>query len=220
MLTVIGAGAARTGTLSLKIALEQLGFGPCDHMYNVIASPDRMRQWLDIAQSPDKAEADWDTVLAGYESTTDWPGAVYWRELAAHYPDAKVILTVRGPQSWYDSVFDSIYQVHLHGRDNTAATAAPVNLDVQLIAEMTNTIIWQGLFGGRFSDREHAIGIFQRSNAEVREAIDPARLLVFDVAAGWAPLCEFLSVPVPEGRSFPHANDRAEYGTRHPVKRS
>ena len=219
MLTVIGAGAARTGTLSLKIALEQLGFGPCDHMYDVIASPDRMRQWLDIARSPELDQAAWDAVLAGYNSTTDWPGAVYWRELAARYPDAKVILTVRDPQTWYDSVFDSIYQVHLHGRDNAAATAAPVNLDVQLIAEMTNTIVWQGLFSDRFSDREHAIGIFERHNAEVRQQIDPARLLVFDVASGWEPLCEFLGVPVPPGRPFPHANDRAEYGTRHPANR-
>jgi hypothetical protein len=219
MLTVIGAGAARTGTLSLKIALEQLGFGPCDHMYNVIAAPDRMRTWLDIAQSPAPGRADWDKALDGYGSTTDWPGAVYWRELAASYPQAKVILTVRDAASWYDSVFDSIYQVHLHGRDNAAATAAPVNLDVQLIAEMTNTIIWSGLFGDRFSDREHAIGVFERHNAEVVKEIDPDRLLVFDVASGWAPLCAFLGVPVPDGRPFPHANDRAEYGTRHPANR-
>ncbi|MFC6931014.1 sulfotransferase family protein [Actinomadura yumaensis] len=103
---VIGAGFGRTGTASLKQALEILGYGPCYHMSEVIAQPHRVRQWLDVGEG---RSAGWDTIFAGYASTLDWPAAAYWRELAEHYPDAKVVLTVRDAERWYDSVSATIF---------------------------------------------------------------------------------------------------------------
>src|SRR3954452_7833833 len=99
-LKVIGAGFGRTGTLSLKIALEQLGFGPCYHMLEVIANPPFAEYW---AQAAEGRMPDWDEVFRGYVSAVDWPSADYWSALAAHYPQGKVILTVRDPESWFRS---------------------------------------------------------------------------------------------------------------------
>ena len=99
-LKVIGAGLGRTATFSLKFALEHLGFGPCYHMSEVFAGARRnIGLWLDVVAG----RPDWDALFEGFQSTTDYPACSYWRELADHYPDAKVILTVRDPDSWFDS---------------------------------------------------------------------------------------------------------------------
>ena len=115
---VIGVGVGRTGTLSLKAALERLGFGPCFHMRNVLDHRERLPLWEAAAAG---STVDWEAVFAGYESSVDWPGAAFWRELTAHYPDAKVILTVRDPERWYDSVRDTIYQLFGGGTESPLA---------------------------------------------------------------------------------------------------
>src|SRR5690348_10244023 len=104
---VIGVGFGRTGTASLKVALERLGVAPCYHMYDVIEEPARARAWLAAAEG---GKPDWDEIFAGYAATVDWPGAAFWRELLATYPQAKVILTVRDPQRWYDSTRQTIFR--------------------------------------------------------------------------------------------------------------
>ncbi|MEO3870156.1 sulfotransferase family protein [Nonomuraea sp. B12E4] len=109
----MGAGFGRTGTASLKAALELLGYGPCYHMSVVIAEPYRVRQWLEVGEGRSR---DWDTVFTGFRSALDWPAAAYWRELAEHYPDAKVVLTVRDPQRWWDSVSATIFRSALAER--------------------------------------------------------------------------------------------------------
>src|SRR5262249_34691649 len=96
-LKVIGAGLPRTGTNSLQIALEQLGFGPCHHMYELLADPSQWPSWLRVY---DGEHVDWEELYRGYNSAVDAPSAFLWRELAAAYPDAKVILTVRSPEDW------------------------------------------------------------------------------------------------------------------------
>lgn len=213
-LEIIGAGFGRTGTLSLKVALERLGFAPCLHMTSVIVDTDRARPWNEAAARKARGEPiDWPRVLGRHRATVDWPGAFFWRELAAAYPEAKVVLSVRDPDRWYDSARDTIHGLH---RLATASppTAVPFALAQTLVPgardllRMSEAVIWHGTFDGRFADRAHAIGVFERHLAEVQAGIPPERLLVFDVAQGWEPLCAFLGVDVPVGVPFPHANDR------------
>src|SRR5215475_2896379 len=105
---LIGAGLPRTATLSQKIALEQLGLGPCYHMVDVLSDLDRVRQWSDALAG----KADWDEIFAGYRSTVDWPGSFYTRELMEAYPDAKVLLSVRSGESWVRSMDQTICGLH------------------------------------------------------------------------------------------------------------
>ena len=117
---VIGAGLGRTATFSLKFALEHLGFGPCYHMAEVFAGSRRnVPLWLDVM----RGKPDWDAVFAGFQSTTDYPACTYWRELSAFYPDAKVILTVRDADSWFDSVSETIFSPKMQGRSSCRLVA-------------------------------------------------------------------------------------------------
>ena len=103
---VIGAGFGRTGTTSLKAALEMLGFDSCYHMQEVVKNPSHGREWLAAWEG---RPVDWDTLFEGYQATVDWPGATFYKELMAHYPEAKVLLSVREPERWYDSSLETIY---------------------------------------------------------------------------------------------------------------
>jgi hypothetical protein len=105
-LEVIGAGFGRTGTMSMKSALEIIGFGPCHHMMEVTSNDAQRDIWRAIAAGE---TPDWEQAFAGYRSTVDWPGAYFWRELAARYPAAKIILTVRDPESWFESATNTIF---------------------------------------------------------------------------------------------------------------
>jgi hypothetical protein len=200
---VIGAGLGRTGTLSLKIALEMLGHGPCLHMLPVLDDPARAALFQRAAEGD---RACLDQALEGYRSTMDWPGAYFWRELADRHPAAKVVLTVRDPQRWYDSAHGTIFQ---------AAASAPERGDDSVTAGlgMLRVIVWQGTFGGRFADREHAVRVFTEHNEAVRREIPADRLLEFEVTQGWQPLCDFLGVPVPD-EPFPCTNDTATFRAR------
>ena len=216
---VIGAGFGRTGTRALKAALERLGYGPCYHMSEVIAKPHRVRQWLEIAEG---ARADWDAVFAGYQATTDWPAAAYWRQLAAYYPDAKVILSVRDPQRWYDSMSATIFKRALAERRPLPAHRRVIRWlvarrapDFALYPRMSRATVMDGIFGGRIDDRARVIQVFERHIAEVKETIPSHRLLVFDVREGWAPLCAFLGRPVPD-EPFPRVNDSAQFHRKRP----
>jgi len=201
-LRVVGAGFGRTGTLSLKTALEQLGFSKCHHMQEAMATRRQIDAWHAIAYG---ADPDWDDVFDGFESSCDWPSCHYWEALARHYPDSKVILTVRDPQRWYDSAMETIYPVS-HGVPTWIKWASP---RVRKALEMIFAIVWDGTFDGRFEDREHAIEVFNRNTEQVKQKIAPERLLVFQASDGWEPLCEFLGVPVPEG-PYPHVNEAAD----------
>ncbi|TDB97374.1 sulfotransferase family protein [Actinomadura sp. 7K534] len=199
---IINAGLGRTGTTSLKVALERLGYGPCFHMFDIVGDEARLAQWEKIVcdgQSPD-----WDAVFDGYNSAVDGPPSVYYGEMAKAFPEAKMILTVRDPERWYQSTYDTLYQFVLM---NESKRPDPRSMPAR-IYRVTSTMVWDGLFGGRFSDKEHAIEVFERHNREVVEGIDAGRLLVYDVKQGWEPLCEFLGADVPPD-PFPHANDTA-----------
>jgi hypothetical protein len=198
-LKVVGAGFGRTGTLSLKSALERLGFGPCYHMMEVFSRPEHIAMWHRLAF---EHAMDWDEVFRGFQATVDWPAARWWREIAAHYPDAKVLLSVRDPEAWYKSMSDTIYQP----MKSPAPDGVPEIARLQ--SEMVRKAILAETFDNRFEDKAHSIEVFKRHNQAVRDAIDPARLLVFDVRDGWSPLCRFLGVPIPD-EPFPRLNDTA-----------
>lgn len=197
---VVGSGFGRTGTLSTKRALEILGFGPCYHMEEVIRRPSHVRAWLDVA---DGRPVDWHDLFAGFDSSVDFPASVVWEDLVAAFPDAKVLHTVRDPARWYDSTAETI------ARSPTLVprwvrTAVP---PIDRFFRVSEVLIWGQLFEGRFHDRERAIEIYEEWTDLVRERVPADRLLVFDVADGWEPLCRFLAVPIPE-QPFPRVNDR------------
>ena len=202
-LRVVGAGFGRTGTYSLKLALEQLGLGPCHHMCEVRQNPDQPPYWQALA----RGEAPhWDAVFAGYAACVDWPAARFWREIAAHYPDAKVVLSVRPAEAWIDSVHATIYPVM---RDWAKLEAGAVR-DTR---EMANELIVEQTFDGRLDDRDHAMTVFRAHTQEVQRAIAPERLLTYEASQGWQPLCRFLGVPVPD-TPFPRRNTTEEFKKR------
>ena len=200
-LQVIGAGFGRTGTLSLKLALEQLGFGPCHHMEEVFAKPDELPLWEAAAAGE---AVDWDRVFAGYRSCMDWPSARYWRVLAAHYPEAKVVLTLRDVDRWWESYAGTIREVFKTYADGADPHAKAVG------SMAYRTIVEQAMGGD--DGEANAKRRFLANAEEVRREIPEHRLLEFEVAQGWQPLCDFLGVPVPEG-PFPRSNDRDAFWT-------
>ena len=209
---VIGAGFGRTGTWSLKAALEKLGFGPCYHMTEVFAHPEHADLWVSAWR---KEPVDWDKVLEGYEATMDWPACTFYEELMERNPEAKVLLSVRDPERWYESTRTTIYELSML-LDSSAIARLIFGLSSFLVfggfagsrSSLVNDMIWQGTFDGRFEDKAYAIEVYERHNDEVKRRVPSERLLVYEVKEGWGPLCEFLGVPEPE-EPFPRLNDAA-----------
>ena len=195
---VIGCGVGRTGTYSLRLAINQLGFGPCYHMEDVLHNMAlRVPQW-NAALNDD---ADWQSIYDGFSSAVDWPTAGFYRELAEAYPAAKFILTVRSPDSWADSFMYTIYQL-VAGRDE----APPEMRDwlEMAVAVITRCGFPEGL------DRNQLMAGFVAHNDAVRATIPADRLLEFEVRQGWGPLCEFLGTTAPD-EDFPRSNHREEF---------
>lgn len=197
-LEVIGAGFGRTGTMSLKLALEQLGVGPCYHMVEVLGDQaTRVPQWNAAAAG----EADYPKIFAGYASAVDWPVAAFWREVSEVFPNAKVILSTRGVDSWYASFSETILAV-LTAPDRWPEPARPW-------LEMVSKVVIERSLGGR-TDRDGVIAAFEAHEAAVKASVPPERLLVFSAKDGWEPLCAFLGKPVPAG-PFPRTNTKEEF---------
>lgn len=219
---VIGAGFGRTGTLSLKTALEEIGFAPCEHMTAIFDDSARIALWDEAARAKGAGGAfDWERLFAGYRATVDWPGAWFWRELVAAYPEAKVVLTVRDPERWYESVLGTIHRPYAIRRGEGGGVAGRLGAAVFLLlgkllprvrrgGDMVERVVWRGTFGDRFLDRGHALAVFRRHAEEVTAAVPAEKLLVFEVKEGWGPLCRFLGVPEP-ATPFPHVNDAADF---------
>ena len=194
-LSVIGAGFGRTGTHTLNLALEMLGFGPCHHMEDVMAHPEQK----ELFRAAGRGEpVDWDALYAGYKSAVDWPTAYFWRELADHFPQAKLILTVRNSEEWYKSAKATIF-------NTMDDTADPESFGVAVIRKK--------IFDDRLDDETHVIEVLEAHNAAVMKAFPPSRLLVYQVADGWPKLCAFLGVPVP-AEPYPHSNTTEEFRNR------
>jgi hypothetical protein len=196
-LSVIGAGFGRTGTMSLKLALEQLGMGPCYHMSEVFKNPAAPGYWEAAA---DGKPVDWEEVFAGYRSTVDWPSATFYKELADAYPDAKVILTVRDPEAWFMSTQATIFASRIF----EDATSDWGRMVLKVVGD---------LFDREMSNKAKLIDVYNRHNETVQRVIPAQRLLVYDLSEGWNPLCRFLGVPVPD-EPMPNTNSTEDFKRR------
>jgi hypothetical protein len=213
---VIGAGFGRTGTTSLKAALEELGFGPTYTLSEVFRNPEHVRVWEAAADAGE--HVDWEEFLAGYEVAVDWPTCSFYEELMEAFPEAPVILTVRDPAAWYESTRSTIYGLRML-TDGPLPIRAAFALAEPFVpgpagaVRLAESLVWEKTFEGRFGDRDHAIEVFERHNEAVRLRVAPERLLVFDVREGWAPLCDFLGVVAPDG-PFPRLNEARQMRRR------
>ncbi len=207
----LGVGFGRTGTSSLREALEILGYGPCYHMVEVAEHPARIRDWRAAAR---RDPVDWDAVFDGYSSAVDWPAAAFWRELVAAYPEAKVILTVRDPARWYDSAVRTVFSGPLRSEGQPGHTIyrllQTVGPRFGAFTSMVDEAVHDRVFGVPLSDRREVMARFERHIREVQAEVPADRLLTYDVKDGWEPLCRFLGVPVPE-QAFPRSNDSDTY---------
>ena len=202
-LDVIGAGFGRTGTLSMKVALERLGYNKTHHMDEVLHSSRQAALWHQVGAGN---ATPWEEIFDGYRACVDFPAASYYRELHEAYPDALVVLTVRDPDRWYASASATIFRM----QQLTPAWAVRAIPRVRQLAELTNATVWDRVFGGRFGDEGYAKRVFTTHTEAVKDAIPADRLLVFNVAEGWVPLCEFLGCETPD-EPFPHVNDAASF---------
>jgi hypothetical protein len=195
-LGVIGSGLGRTGTMSLKLALEQLGLGPCHHMVEVFQDIDSIPLWV----AAGAGNADWDLIFAKFRSAVDYPSCRFWRELMGYYPEAKVIHTVRDPDKWFDSTQATIFAPGSMALDD----GGPFTAFFAMVSAG---------YQGQMHDRDFMIDYFRRHTEAVLAAVPKDRLLVFEASQGWEPLCAFLSVPVPD-TPFPRENTTADFQAR------
>jgi len=208
-IVLIGAGLPRTGTLTQKVALEQLGLGPCYHWVNVLADLSHVGLW-------DRAldgEAPWQEIFGEHRSTTDWPGGYFYRQLLEAYPRAKVLLSVRDGESWERSFRETIVEMSF-GDSLMALLAharARVAPDFDAYLKLVDRMFWgpQGTFAAGHEPAQ-LIEQMHAHNELVKRTVPADRLLVWEVTDGWEPLCEFLGVEVPDG-PLPHANDRGTF---------
>jgi hypothetical protein len=192
---VIGAGFGRTGTMSMQAALELLGYR-CYHMKEITENPSHLQMWHKLVAG--RAAMDWRSLFARYEATVDFPACVYYRELLEAFPDAKVVLSVRDPNRWFDS-FLTLQKTTDRFRVFRFIPRARRFLDfVDLLLEKVFVLP---------RDRQRCIEVFNRHNSEVQQTVPAGQLLVFQVQEGWEPLCKFLGHEVPAGVAFPHLNE-------------
>jgi len=197
-LQLIGAGVGRTGTHSLKIALEQLLGRPCYHMFEVLQHPDHIAVWQAAA---DGEPVDWHALMSGYAAAVDWPPASFWRELASAYPDAPVLLSVRPADEWWRSADKTIWAVSRRPEPDDPTMASQMRMVKSILA-------------ARFTDRPFDEGpskaAYAKHNAEVRASVPAERLVEWQPGDGWEPICNALGLPVPD-EPFPHVNTSAEF---------
>ncbi len=207
---IIGAGFGRTGTLSLKQALEELGFSKCYHMVELLNNPHHVQYWEEANQGK---PVDWNTLFEGYQATVDFPGYRHYKALMQYYPQAKIILSVRDFEKWHESVYQTIYQAGPSlGEKIWMSLKLPFSPKLRKLIRIFKmaSAVWKEDFAGRFEDKAFAREVFERHNEEVRRSVPANRLLVYEVKQGWEPLCKFLNVPLPAA-PFPRINERADF---------
>ena len=202
-LQVIGAGMHRTGSMSVKAALERLGFGPCYHGLEALRRASDGDHWL-VAYEAD-GDVDWSQIFDGYRSTLDWPTIAFWEQLAAAYPEAKILLTDRDPERWWDSHV-KMFQLGLAYNEKLTDEQRQW-AEESGFARMQTALgtIAMGTFDGRVFDKMHCLQVFEQHYDRVRRTVPSDRLLVYRVQQGWEPLCRFLGVDVPD-EPFPRRN--------------
>ncbi len=203
MLQVVGAGLGRTGTASLKRALEQLLGGPCYHMLEVLERPPDVATWHAAVRGE---PVDWGALFDGFRACVDWPAAAFWREIEAANPDALVLLSTRESASdWWGSMARTIVP--------TVQGEVPEDQPLlQRHRAMVRELLAKRLTPG-WEEPQQAMAAYERHNEEVRRAVPPGRLLEWRAGDGWEPLCSALGVPVPP-EPFPHENTAADFRAR------
>jgi hypothetical protein len=196
-LEVIGPGFGRTGTMSFKAALELLGFAPCYHMVEVYDHEGHVDAWTEAINGGDP---DLNALLSNFRAVVDWPACSFWKRLKAANPSAKVVLTRRDPDAWYESMTNTIF---------LALRAETSDEKLARWRVATRELIFSQTFGDRF-DRDAVVGALQAHEADVIASVPADELLVYTVGDGWEPLCEFLDVSVP-AEPFPRTNSTAEF---------
>ncbi len=202
---VIGAGNGRTGTTSLKAALEILGFDPCYHMSDVFAGS-HGSFWV---RHTNKQAVDFDEIFGPkkFKASCDFPSAIFWKEQLQQYPNAKVILTIRDPEKWYKSCCDTTF--HMLPFGPYSSLGSKIAMWASGISEMFTQVIYRDFYKCDLS-KEHAIKCYKEHNEKVIAECPPEKLLIFEVSQGWEPLCTFLNRPIPSV-PFPNANDTAAF---------
>jgi len=214
-LKIIGTGLARTGTMSLKMALEVLNNHSCFHMIDLFQEPKRVNILKKGYQSN---QIDWSTFYAGYESAVDYPTCVFYKELIARNPDLKVIHTTRDFDSWYESVTETVYRGKPKGAKDFLRMIKNMmfSSDFKRVAPIfmfNDKLIWRGQFQARFEDKEFIREIVLQHEEEIKNSVKAENLLIYDIKSGWEPLCEFLKKAVPN-MPFPKANERQEFNRK------
>lgn len=208
---LIGAGLPRTATTSQKLALEMLGVGPCYHMVDVLGDLDRVQQWSDAVDG----KVDWGEMFADYQSTVDWPGSFFYRELREAYPDAKFLLSVRSGESWARSMLGTISSL-LYGDSlmyDLSSARGRIDPSWQSFTDLMRRM-WakSELMLAENARNEAALAhAMERYNDEVKATIDD--VVVWSPTDGWEPICELLELPVPEA-PFPNINDSEMFEAR------
>lgn len=208
---IIGAGFGRTGTLSLKLALEELGFRKCYHMVELLQNPEDVVLW---EQAGEGQAVDWGSLFEDYQAIVDFPGCCHYQELMKYYPDAKVILTVRDPETWYESSRNTILEAGPQSFQKLMTILLqPFSSRLRKIMRIVrlNRNYWQQIFEGRLEDKSYVMRVFDQHIDEVKQTVPSERLLVYQVKEGWEPLCRFLGKSVPEGKPFPNLNKRSSF---------
>jgi hypothetical protein len=202
-LQVIGVGMHRTGTMSVKAALERLGFGPCYHGLEALRRRTDGEHWLAAYEAG--GAVDWSVIFKGYRATLDWPTIHFWEQLATAYPDARILLTDRDPESWWESHVEML-QVGT-GFERELTDAERQWAEASGFARMRTALITtvSATFNGRVFDKAHCLRVFEQHHERVRRRVPAERLLVCRVQEGWGPLCQFLGVDVPD-EPFPRVN--------------
>ncbi len=210
-LRVVGAGYGRTGTKSLQIALEILGYGPCYHMDKLLTTPEDLPLWLSAVESGNG----WEKVFSGYQSAVDFPACLYVKGISEYFPEAKIILTVRDPESWYSSAKGTIFARSLGVWDRIyLAICAITSQRIRSLRKVEKFIqeqVWDGCFGGRFLDKSYAIDNYLSHIDSIKQAIPKDNLLLFDPRDGWQPLCDFLQITNIPSDPFPYLNRQSDY---------
>ncbi len=214
-LKIIGAGMPRTGTSSLGAALAELGFTPCYQMRELLSHPEQANFWLKAIR---EEVIEWNELFQDYQATLDFPSYRHYCQLLEYYPHAKVILTIRDPQTWYKSAFNTIYQVsEPHSGQQFLKSLkladCSATVDIGRVFDLVARELWQKDFQGKFADKHHAISVFNQHIEAVKQNVPSARLLIYEISTGWESLCDFLNVPVPN-KTFPHLNEQANFQER------
>jgi hypothetical protein len=209
---IIGAGFPRTGTNTIRECLESLGFGMTYHMKQLLVHPENLHYWTTLKET---RTTNWQELYDGYEATVDFPCYPWYKEHMKQYPEAKVILTIRPFEKWYESFYSTIWQAQNPPESERIAMGERIGSDPRLqsvmkVLEFAKQTINEGHFQGKFLDKEFMEKVYNEHNEEVKNYVPGNKLLVFDVCEGWKPLCEFLDVEIPV-ESLPHTNKKEDF---------